>query len=556
MGLRYSLGLVLFLLCSACSGGESADGDVDAGMEPDGGVSYSDGDWLFDEDRLLRIEVEMAEAGWDELRFQTRTILDIFGEGCGISPVPSPFTYFSASVTIEDETFDKVGIRKKGFLGSLSTDKPSLKIKMDEYVLGQKMSGLKRFTLNNSVQDPSYLNQCLGYQLFRAAGLPAPRCNFAKVVVNGVEMGVYVHVESVKKPFLRAHFGSDTGNLYEGTLSDFRDGWTGTFDKKTNELEADWLDIEEMRLALEQEGEALLSALSPLVNLDQFIKFWALEVLVAHWDGYAGNSNNYFVYDDPESGLFHFMPWGADQLFGDGSGQASVSVSRSILPNKLISHAPTRSRYVEAMTELLDTVWEDSDVAAEIARMEGLLRPHILDEEMQAFDEGLVRLRAAVNGREAELRSQLGDLEADPGGDPMPPLCFAESGSVSGSFATTFNGGGTALMQVVLDGAPIVYSQESSFVGPTENPGEVVIAVFGDLPDQSRTLLFITLGEDELSPGSIAFDQAVLLTYPPNSDEPSRFDFASGTLSLTEASTSAGQPVAGSVDLVLWQSWF
>ena len=88
------------------------------------------------------------------------------------------------------------------------------------------MSGLTRFTLNNAKQDPSYVNQCIGYDLFRAAGVPAPRCNFANVTVNGENLGLYVHVESVKKPYLRQYFASDEGNLYEGTLSDFRDGWT------------------------------------------------------------------------------------------------------------------------------------------------------------------------------------------------------------------------------------------------------------------------------------------------------------------------------------------
>ena len=56
-------------------------------------------------------------------------------------------------------------------MGSLSDTKPSLKIKMDAYVADQTMSGLSRFTLNNSVQDASYVNQCLGYRLFRKAGV-------------------------------------------------------------------------------------------------------------------------------------------------------------------------------------------------------------------------------------------------------------------------------------------------------------------------------------------------------------------------------------------------
>ena len=55
------------------------------------------------------------------------------------------------------------------------------------------LSGLRRMTLNNARQDPSYINQCLGYQLFAAAGVPAPRCSFATVTVNGEQLGIYAH---------------------------------------------------------------------------------------------------------------------------------------------------------------------------------------------------------------------------------------------------------------------------------------------------------------------------------------------------------------------------
>ena len=71
---------------------------------------------------------------------------------------------------------------------------------------------MDRMTLNNSVQDPSMVNTCLAYEVFAAAGNPAPRCNFANVTVNGMELGLYVHVEELKKPFLARHFDSAAGN--------------------------------------------------------------------------------------------------------------------------------------------------------------------------------------------------------------------------------------------------------------------------------------------------------------------------------------------------------
>src|SRR5687768_10913246 len=238
MGWSRSL-LGLWMVAAVACGDDGAEGPDGGG--PDAGVDLSEP--LFDPDHVVEVEIEVAPADWDELRFQTRSVPEIFGS-CLAEPFRDPFTYFPATVTVDGETLDQVGVSKKGFLGSLSTEKPSLKLKLDEYVDDQALFGMKRLTLNNSQQDPAFVRQCLTYQTFTAAGIPAPRCNFARVRVNGDDLGLYVHVEAVNKPFLRRHFADDEGNLYEGTLSDFRQGWTATFELKTNESANDRSDLE------------------------------------------------------------------------------------------------------------------------------------------------------------------------------------------------------------------------------------------------------------------------------------------------------------------------
>ena len=149
------------------------------------------------------------------------------------------------------------------------------------------------------------------------AGLPAPRCNFARVEVNGKDYGVYAHVDSIKKPFLADRFSSDEGNLYEATVSDFRTIFRGTWEKKTNTKEDDWSDLDAAVDALKAEDEALIPVLEKVFDLEQFYTFWASEVLIGHWDGYAGNLNNTYLYADPADGRFRFIPWGVDSAFLD-----------------------------------------------------------------------------------------------------------------------------------------------------------------------------------------------------------------------------------------------
>ena len=104
------------------------------------------------------------------------------------------FTEFVADVTIDGTVINDVEIRKKGFLGSISRIRPSLKLDFDTFVDDRTYNGMSRMTLNNDRQDPSHTHQCMAYDMFRKAGLVAPRCNHSRVTVNGEELGVYTQV--------------------------------------------------------------------------------------------------------------------------------------------------------------------------------------------------------------------------------------------------------------------------------------------------------------------------------------------------------------------------
>jgi spore coat protein CotH len=212
--------LLLLLVLGGCGDTESSSvaENADAGVSssPDAGESDPGPDLteaMFQADHVLDIRIDMQQSDWDELRVQTRSFFDVLGTSCLMSPPPRPFTYFPATVTIDGEEVTQVGVRKKGFFGSLSDTKPSLKIKFSEYLPEQRFSGMKRLTLNNNKSDPSHIKQCIGYQLFAKAGVPAPRCSFANVTVNGTNLGIFTNVESIKKQFLARHFESNGRDL-------------------------------------------------------------------------------------------------------------------------------------------------------------------------------------------------------------------------------------------------------------------------------------------------------------------------------------------------------
>ena len=533
----------------------------------------------FDLDRVLDIEIQIDPEDWDTLRHQTRTFEDVLAEieEFGLSrPFSNIYSWFSGTVTVDGEAHSDVGVRKKGFLGSQSDTKPALKLRFDKYVDGQFLGGIiERMTLNNSVQDPSMINTCLAYQVFAATGSPAPRCNFATVTVNDKDLGLYVHVEEIKKPFLARHFDSADGNLYEGTVSDFTPEYRGTIEKKTNEDANDWSDIDAVVAALQDRSDAGLEALAEIVDLDLFLSFWATEVLVGHWDGYAGDRNNYQFYREPD-GPFVFIPWGVDDTFHlkpdpnpfDNISNPPPSVlALTAIPNRLYNNPDWRAKYVDRLKGLLETAWDEEELLASVDRMSAIVQQNALPETRAGADKDTDRVRKFILKRKGEI---LADITPEPPDWPEPDYGpeTGETGYIELSFETTWGSNTSAnpfeegaVNRLLLNGSEEsadVIGVIAGYAGPEEQlilPGVedlASIAILGLDPDGSISGLTMVLprsrliagetlviGEGAIAGGTwyIPAGAVAPVTYTP---------LTSGTLEISVADTEPGADIVGS----------
>ena len=329
-----------------------------------------------------------------------------------------------------------MAVRKKGFFGSLSETMPSLKVKFDHFVGGQQLNDMDRLTLNNNLQDPAHVKQCLAYKLMRAAGVPASRCNFTHLTVTVVDGmsevtavdRIYSNVESIKDPFLRRYFGSDQdqGRLYEGTLSDF---WAGSFrntiEPKTLAADANTSEIDALVTTLMDAGlsdAARLTAIQGLVDVDDYLTFWAAEGMVGHWDGYADDQNNFWFYVDPADGLIRFIPWGTDDTFGRGNTlpgrmgdlvHADAIVPRAALARRLYEIGATNAQFLAKLQTLMDTVFTEADIHAEIDRIEALISAVTGD-----LTSDLAPIRTWVDAHRALVDAELASPPAGFAGQP------------------------------------------------------------------------------------------------------------------------------------------
>ena len=144
-----------------------------------------------------------------------------------------------------------VGLRAKGSNSRRLTekyglDRYSLKIEFDHYQTGGSYHGLDKLSLNNLIQDNTYLKDYFAYTLMRKGGAAAPLCSFVQINVNGQPWGLYLAVEGVEDSFLRRNFGNDTGELYKPDSMSFGAG-------RGN---GKGFDMEDFRQRMEEETEA------------------------------------------------------------------------------------------------------------------------------------------------------------------------------------------------------------------------------------------------------------------------------------------------------------
>ncbi|HEX6813481.1 MAG TPA: CotH kinase family protein [Planctomycetota bacterium] len=208
----------------------------------------------------------------------------------------------------------RVAVKLKGSAGSFRgiDDRPGLTIDLRHVDGAGDFHGLVKFHLNNAVQDETLLHEALAYEVFRRAGLPAPLVTHARLRLGERDLGIYVLKEGYDERFALRHLGNADGNLYDGgTNGEVHDD----LQRDVTRGPEDRADLKALAAACAQrDAAARKRALAACLDVDRFLTFMAVEVMIGHWDGYTLNPNNYRIWFDRD-GRATFVPHGTDQVF-------------------------------------------------------------------------------------------------------------------------------------------------------------------------------------------------------------------------------------------------
>lgn len=316
-----------------------------------------------------------------------------------------PRKYVKAQIKVTtpdgEQTFKDVAIHLKGAAGSFRgvDDRPALTVNLDKFTKDQEFYDLDKFHLNNSVQDGAYINEWLSGELCLADGVPTARATHARVWLNNKELGFYVLKEGYDKKFLKRHFSDDSGNLYDGGFCQEIDA---NLEKDSGNGPNDRSDLKALVAACrENDLVKRKEALEKVLDIDQYCRFMALELLCCHWDGYVRNRNNYRIYFNPKNGnRAVFIPHGMDQMFGDpgfdclGGG--------SLVSNAVLQIPEFRTRYREILLEK-SALFTPADKVLEKVDAE---RTHIINT-IKEFNPGWSNdVGNQINGLKDRLRQR------------------------------------------------------------------------------------------------------------------------------------------------------
>jgi spore coat protein CotH len=328
------------------------------------------------------------------------------------------FKTVHGDVTIDDRYFNDVAVRYKGngtYLEGMGADKFSYKIDLNQFVKGQNLDKSTKLNLHSNVTDPSWMNEPLSYRLYRDAGVPAPRTSYARVYLTVAGKfgkryaGLYSLVENVDAHFTALNFAHKGGALFKPVSTNLfhylGEDWAKynqTYDPKTTlTTEQKQRVIDFTKLVTQANDSDFAARLGEYVDLEEFARYMAVMVFLSDMDGILGPGQNFYLYLDPKTQKFSFLPWDQDHSFGQflyaGNQQQRNDLSihqpwvgRNRFLERVLAVDGFKKLYFARLEEFSHTIFEPQRFADQVDEIALAIRPAVQEEsKLERFDRAV-----------------------------------------------------------------------------------------------------------------------------------------------------------------------
>lgn len=404
---------------------------------------------VFDDTAVKRFDFVVTPERWQSMLDDMTATYGEFGQrpaGNGLLDTEENPIFVPADVYYDGTQWYRVGIRFKGN-SSLQSSwqagilKLSFKMDFDEFeddypqIDNQRFYGFKKFSLKNNFDDPSQLREKVAADVFAKAGMAVSHTAFYALYVDhgtGPEyFGLYTLVEEVDGEVLDTQFTSDDGNLYkpeEGGASFVEGSFAEeNFEKKTNEDDADWSDIQALFTALHDDTATTDPAtwrenLEAIFDVNVFLKYLAVNGIIQNWDTYGRMPHNYYLYNDPATEKLIWIPWDNNEALQTGKQGGALSLDFSNLTGsawplieKIYADEIYKAQYNAYLTEVIGFAFETTETQTLYDTYAYLVEPFATTERSgysflngaTDFTNGVATLKSHASSRATAVESYL-----------------------------------------------------------------------------------------------------------------------------------------------------
>jgi spore coat protein CotH len=337
----------------------------------------------------------------------------------------------TARMTVDGKTYQNVGIRFRGntsYQTSSRGQKRPLNITMDLAEKKQHLYGYRTLNLLTSNSDPTFTRQVL-YSYIARQYIPALKANYVRLVINGESWGVYINYQQFNTDFIKDEFdtrkgarwkipvnmGGGRGGMGSGGnssglayLGDNAAAYKNLYEIKSNDDPNSWAALIHLCKVLNQTPtNQLEKALEPILDIEEALRFLAIDNALINNDGYWTRASDYLLYQDKD-GRFHVIPYDTSETMSEIEGMAGGGMAGGVnlaplsgsndsgkpLLSKLLAVTSLRQKHLGYIRDIAEN-WLQWDKIRPLARqMQSLIEADIKTDNhklgtTQAFINGL-----------------------------------------------------------------------------------------------------------------------------------------------------------------------
>jgi hypothetical protein len=212
-------------------------------------------------------------------------------------------------------------------------------------------------------------------------------------------LGLYVLVENPDREWARERFNESGVVLFKPVtyelFKDLGDDWkayAGIYDPKTKIKPAQTSRVIAFaKLFTHANDAAFEQHVGDYIDLDEFARFIACEVILSNYDGILNDGQNFLMYLDPSTDRFGFIPWDLDQTWGEfpfigtiaQKEQASIWhpwVGENRFIQRMLACPPVKQRYRSELQRIRNELFQPDKLNQRLDEMIRIVRPFVAEE--------------------------------------------------------------------------------------------------------------------------------------------------------------------------------